>query len=33
MPPYDEWNKIDDEEEEELQDISVCSGPLITFTH
>ncbi|KAJ7637214.1 SPOC like C-terminal domain-containing protein [Mycena rosella] len=22
MPPYDDWNKIDDEEDEELQDIS-----------
>lgn len=24
MPPYDDWNKIDEEEEEELQDASVC---------
>jgi len=24
MPPYDDWNKIDDEEDEELQDASVC---------
>lgn len=23
MPPYDDWNKIDEEEEEELQDTSV----------
>ena len=23
MPPYDDWNKIDEEEEEELQDASV----------
>jgi len=23
MPPYDDWNKIDDEEEEELLDDSV----------
>lgn len=23
MPPYDDWNKIDDEEEEEIQDASV----------
>jgi hypothetical protein len=23
MPPYEDWNKIDDEEDEELQDASV----------
>ena len=23
MPPYDDWNKIDEEEDEELQDASV----------
>ena len=23
MPPYDDWNRIDDEEDEELQDTSV----------
>src|SRR6266511_2392446 len=23
MPPYDDWNKIDEEEDEELQDTSV----------
>ena len=23
MPPYDDWNKVDEEEEEELQDLSV----------
>jgi len=26
MPPYDDWNKIDEEEEEELQDFSVSIG-------
>ena len=25
MPPYDDWNKIDDEEDEELQDASVST--------
>lgn len=25
MAPYDDWNKIDDEEEEELQDNSVSA--------
>lgn len=31
MPPYDDWNTIDEEEDEELQDSSVSrgfSGPL-----
>jgi len=23
MPPYEDWNKIDDEDDEELQDASV----------
>ena len=23
MPPYDDWNKLDEEEDEELQDNSV----------
>ena len=23
MPPYDDWNRLDDEEDEELQDSSV----------
>ena len=23
MPPYEDWNRIDDEEDEELQDASV----------
>jgi len=23
MPPYDDWNKVDDEEDDELQDGSV----------
>ena len=23
MPPYDDWNKIDEEEDDELQDTSV----------
>lgn len=23
MPPYEDWNKIDEEEDEELQDASV----------
>ncbi|TFK63151.1 Ku DNA-binding complex, Ku70 subunit [Pluteus cervinus] len=26
MPPYDDWNKIDDEEDEELQDLSIYEG-------
>ncbi|TFK34525.1 SPOC like C-terminal domain-containing protein [Crucibulum laeve] len=26
MPPYDDWNKIDDEEDEELQDMSAYEG-------
>jgi len=26
MPPYDDWNKIDEEDEEELQDFSVSIG-------
>ena len=25
MPPYDDWNKIDEDEDEELQDISVST--------
>ena len=25
MPPYDDWNKIDEEEDEELQDTSVST--------
>lgn len=25
MPPYDDWNKIDEEEDEELQDFSVST--------
>lgn len=25
MPPYDDWNKIDEDEEEELQDASVST--------
>jgi hypothetical protein len=24
MVPYDDWNKLDEEEDEELQDNSVC---------
>lgn len=29
MAPYDDWNAIDDEEDEELQDLSVsCSTNL-----
>lgn len=37
MPPYDDWNKIDEEEEEELQDTSVrhtlnfCHSKLTDF--
>lgn len=26
MAPYDDWNKLDDEEDEELQDTSVESS-------
>lgn len=26
MPPYDDWNMIDEEEDEELQDSSVSRG-------
>jgi len=25
MPPYEDWNKIDEEEDEELQDASVST--------
>jgi hypothetical protein len=30
MPPYDDWNKIDDEEDEELQDASVSYSGVAT---
>lgn len=26
MPPYDDWNKLDEEEEEELEDLSILEG-------
>jgi hypothetical protein len=26
MPPYDDWNRIDEEDEEELQDLSVSNS-------
>lgn len=32
MPPFDDWNVIDDEEEEELQDTSVSLHDLVCFT-
>ena len=30
MPPYEDWNKIDEEEDEELQDASVSTQNTIT---
>jgi hypothetical protein len=33
MPPYDDWNKFDEDEDEELQDTSVrvyLIGPTVT---
>lgn len=32
MAPYDDWNKDEDEDDEELQDISVRTLCSITFT-
>lgn len=32
MPPFDDWNVIDDEEEEELQDTSVSLHGLVCCT-
>jgi hypothetical protein len=28
MPPYDDWNKFDEDEDEELQDTSVRAFPI-----
>lgn len=30
MPPFDDWNLIDEEEEQELQDASVSDPPELT---
>lgn len=36
MPPYDDWNRIDDEEDDELQDdvriMSVHQRTILTYT-
>ena len=31
MPPFDDWNVLDEEEEEELQDASVSLRGLVCF--
>lgn len=33
MPPYDDWNKIDEEDEEEVQDTSVSLFGNFVFSH
>ena len=33
MPPFDDWNVIDDEEDEELQDTSVSLSLLGLWVH
>jgi hypothetical protein len=33
MPPWDDWNRVDEEEDEELQDASVSTlCPLVSVT-
>jgi hypothetical protein len=33
MPPYDDWNKIDEQDEEEVQDTSVSCSMLQSCVH